>query len=108
MARKTVRNLQSRHWGRPAVGEPSQVGSAARVRRVGLPAARQDATGKPAESRSGFQQLLESIAAGKIGAVSVSEIAPFRPDPAEWQELLSLCRAHDTIVVIDGVLQAEQ
>lgn len=50
----------------------------------------------------GYQRLVREIEGDLVGAIFLADLTRGGRDALEWFRLLSICQAHDTLIVIDG------
>lgn len=59
-------------------------------------------SGAAPSHRPGYQRLVREIECDQVGAMFLADLTRGGRDALEWFRLLSLCQAHDTLIVIDG------
>jgi DNA invertase Pin-like site-specific DNA recombinase len=88
-----------------------QYALAAEAERLGWPAARVEVidddlglSGRSADGRSGFRELVGRVCVGEVGAILGLEISRLARSSADLQRLLELARVTDTLVIdADGI-----
>lgn len=61
-------------------------------------------SGKSAEGRTGFQNLVAAVSLGQVGAIFGLEVSRLARSSADWHRLLELCALFDTLIVdADGI-----
>lgn len=61
-------------------------------------------SGKSAEGRTGFQNLVACVSLGQVGAIFGLEVSRLARSSADWHRLLELCALFDTLIVdADGI-----
>src|SRR5947209_2736710 len=48
--------------------------------------------------REGFKWMFDEVAAGRVGAIICTEVSRLSRDSGDWNILLKVCRATDTLV----------
>lgn len=59
-------------------------------------------SGTSSEQRAGWRRLLKMVAAREVGAIFVTDPTRLSRSAADAEELLALCRATDTLLVVEG------
>ena len=57
-------------------------------------------------TRAGFERMVAEVCLGKVGAVAAREVSRFARNNREWQQLVEVCRAVDTVLIDQEMVYA--
>jgi DNA invertase Pin-like site-specific DNA recombinase len=49
--------------------------------------------------RAGFERMVAQVCLGKVGTVAAREVSRFARNSRDWQQLIEMCRAVDTVLI---------
>lgn len=59
-------------------------------------------SGAAVEGRAGYQRIVKEITRDDVGGLFITDVTRAGRSALRWQELIELCRIHDTLLVVNG------
>ncbi len=57
-------------------------------------------------TRAGFDRMVAEVCLGRVGAVAAREVSRFARNSRDWQQLIEMCRAVDTVLIDQDTVYA--